>query len=162
MEFWWPWLYGPLMRGFLDAGFAVVATDYIRSGDAGGAPVPGGKSEGAAVLAAARAAQNFSLAQASGPVIIAGHSQGGHAALFANWQTEHVDYFAPGVDVRGVVALAPPTFLDRIATLLLANPSSNPEGVRNLLITAGSWVRLYNWLHYPTVVPTQGLGKVRV
>jgi hypothetical protein len=133
-----------------------------RSGDAGGAPVPGGKSEGAAVLAAARAAQNFSLAQASGPVIIAEHSQGGHAALFANWQTEHVDYFAPGVDVRGVVALAPPTFLDRIATLLLANPSSNPEGVRDLLITAGSWVRLYNWLHYPTVVPTQGLGKVRV
>ena len=111
------------------------------------------------MLAAARAAQNFSLAQASGPVIIAGHSQGGHAALFANWQTEHVDYFAPGVDVRGVVALAPPTFLDRIATLLLANPSSNPEGVRDLLITAGSWVRLYNWLHYPTVVPTQGSGR---
>jgi hypothetical protein len=98
--------YGPPLTDFLDQGFAVVGTDYIGLAMPGVHPYLVGKSEGAAVLAAARAAENFEPAQASGQVIIYGHSQGGHAALFADWQAQDVSYFAPGVDVRGVIASA--------------------------------------------------------
>jgi hypothetical protein len=110
-----------------------------------------GKSEGAAVLAAARAAQNFAPAQASGPVIIAGISQGGHAAIWSGYQAQSASYFAPGIDVRGIIALSPPTELAKIAKVVLADKDPDPAAVMNLLIVVGSWSRLYG-LEYPTDV----------
>lgn len=133
--------YDPPLQDFLDQGFAVVGTDYIGLGMPGVHPYLVGKSEGAAVLAAARAAKNFEPAQASGQVIIYGHSQGGHAALFADWQAQDISYFAPGVDVRGVIASAPPTFLNQLASRVLTNP--NPLSVTFFILTAGSWHQVY-------------------
>jgi pimeloyl-ACP methyl ester carboxylesterase len=142
------------LKAFLDAGFAVVGTDYVGLGMPGVHPYLVGKSEGAAVLAAARAAQNFGLAEASGPVIIMGHSQGGHAALYADWQSQHISFFAPGVEVKGAIATAPPTFLNKIASQVIANPKDF-RAVMNLVITAGAWHRVYG-LKYPSVLTKDG------
>jgi fermentation-respiration switch protein FrsA (DUF1100 family) len=146
----------PLVPSFLDAGFAVVATDYIGLGMPGAHPYLVGKSEGAAVLAAARAAQNFRPVEATGPVIIAGHSQGGHAALWAGYQAQNTSYFAPGIDVRGVIALSPPTHLDEIASDVIAD-RTDFAATLNILIAAGSWHQLYK-LDYPPVLTKDGVS----
>jgi pimeloyl-ACP methyl ester carboxylesterase len=56
------------------------------------------------VLDAARAARHVDGAGAGPTVVVAGHSQGGHAAVFAG---EVARRYAPHLDVRGVAALAP-------------------------------------------------------
>jgi pimeloyl-ACP methyl ester carboxylesterase len=150
--------YGPPLTDFLDLGFAVVGTDYIGLGMPGVHPYLVGKSEGAAVLAAARAAKNFEPAQASGQVIIYGHSQGGHAALFAGWQAQDVSYFAPGVDVRGVIASAPPTFLGEIAPRVIRDPT-DPLSVTFFILAAGSWVQVYAPLRYPDALTKEGVAQ---
>jgi hypothetical protein len=63
-----------------------------------------GESEGRGVLDSVRAARAFAAASASAATILFGHSQGGHAALFAN---EIAPTYAPELDVVGAVAAAP-------------------------------------------------------
>jgi alpha-beta hydrolase superfamily lysophospholipase len=146
----------PLSR-FVNAGFAVVATDYVGLGTPGGHPYMVGKSEGAAVLAAARAAQAISPAQASGPVFIMGHSQGGHAALFADYLVPAASY-GPRLDVRGVIALAPPTNLLEMARSVLTDLSGSSREARgNLLIVAGSWRQVYD-LEYPAFLSDEAMA----
>jgi pimeloyl-ACP methyl ester carboxylesterase len=94
----------PFVPALVAAGYVVVATDYEGLGTPGVHPYLVGTSEGRGVLDAARAAQRFAAAQAGGQVVVAGHSQGGHAALFAG---ELAKRYAPELDVRGVVAIAP-------------------------------------------------------
>src|SRR5262249_4900696 len=62
-----------------------------------------GESEGRAVLDAARAARQLPTG-AGKRVLIAGHSQGGHAALFAG---EIANEYAPELRVLGVASGAP-------------------------------------------------------
>jgi len=57
-----------------------------------------------------------------------------------------------GVDVRGVIASAPPTFLGAIASRVIADPT-NLGAVWNLVLAAGSWHRLFD-LPYPEKVLT--------
>lgn len=144
--------YGPPVADFLNEGFAVVATDYIGLGTPGVHPYLAAKSEGTAVVAVARAAQKFSPAQASGPVLIAGLSQGGYAALWADYVAQAAEIYAPGLEVSGVIALSPPTDLLKIALLTISNP--NQESTTNLIIAAGSWHRRYNDLPWPPGILT--------
>src|SRR3954447_26308593 len=74
----------PLLNSWLKAGYAVVRTDYEGLG------VPNvthpyliGVSEGHSVLDIVRAARKLDP-KIGKQVVIAGHSQGGHAALWAN------------------------------------------------------------------------------
>jgi pimeloyl-ACP methyl ester carboxylesterase len=148
--------YPLLLRDFLDGGYAVVATDYIGLGTPGVHPYLVGKSEASAVVSAARAAENFSPLQASGPVIIAGHSQGGHAALWADGMAQAPSYVS-GLDVRGVIALAPPTDLVTIAKTGIDAQSPVLRNNINFLLAAGSWHLFYN-LDYPPVLTDAGVG----
>jgi len=93
-----PWI-GDLLR----AGYVVAATDYQGLGTPGVHPYLVGESEGRAVLDAARAARRLPTG-AGKRVLIAGHSQGGHAALFAG---EIAHEYAPDLRVLGVAAGAP-------------------------------------------------------
>ena len=63
-----------------------------------------GESEGRSVLDAARAARGLKAAAAASKVLVFGHSQGGHAALFAG---ELAASYAPELRVLGVAAGAP-------------------------------------------------------
>ncbi len=107
-------------RHFLDEGFVVVATDYEGLGTPGPHPYLAGFSEGRGVLDIVRSAQQIPGVSADGPVVISGHSQGGHAALFA---AQLAPTYAPDLDVVGVAAYAPAAEFD----LLLGTASTLPS-----------------------------------
>lgn len=96
--------------GILDAsmrrGMVVAATDYEGLGTPGLHPYLVGESEGRGVLDAIRAAKRFPGAEANDSAVIWGHSQGGHAALFA---AQLAAEWAPEIDLRGAAAGAPPS-----------------------------------------------------
>ncbi len=97
----------PLLRRFLKAGFAVVRTDYEGLGTRGVHPFLVGRSEGRSVLDAVRVARELEP-RLSRRFVIAGHSQGGHAALFA---ADLAPRWVPDLRLRGTVALAPASHL---------------------------------------------------
>src|SRR3954454_16442405 len=72
----------PLLETWLKRGYAIVRTDYEGLGPPGDHPYLIGDSEGYGVLDAVRAARKIEP-RLSKKIVIAGHSQGGQAALFA-------------------------------------------------------------------------------
>lgn len=100
----------PFLNRLLDAGFAVVRTDYEGLGTKGVHPYLVGRSEGRATLDMVRAARQAHKALGR-RVVIAGHSQGGHAAVFA---AALAPKYTPELLVRGTAALAPAAQLDEI------------------------------------------------
>lgn len=86
---------------FVDAGYLVAITDYEGLGTPGRHPYIVGRSEGRAVLDAAKAARQLPGADAGNRLAIAGHSQGGHAAL---WAAQLAAEWAPELDLVGTVA----------------------------------------------------------
>jgi predicted esterase len=109
------------LNAWLRAGYAVVRTDYEGLGTPGKHPYLVGTSEGRSVLDIVQAARQLDP-DISKRYLISGHSQGGHAALFAaglasSWQ--------PKLKLRGTVAFAPASHLLEQASLLpsLTSPS---------------------------------------
>ena len=70
----------PLLNRWLKAGFAVVRTDYQGLGTAGAHQYLVGVAEGRSTLDIVRAARKLDK-RVGNRLAIAGHSQGGHAAL---------------------------------------------------------------------------------
>ncbi|HLR56744.1 MAG TPA: lipase family protein [Beutenbergiaceae bacterium] len=105
----------------LTAGWAIVATDYTGLGTPGSHPYLIGEGEGRSVIDAVRAAgqSDLSLGQ---DTVVWGHSQGGHAALWAGGLWEE---YAPELPLAGVAALAPaanvPAVIDSWAESRLSN-----------------------------------------
>jgi pimeloyl-ACP methyl ester carboxylesterase len=106
----------PLLTRWLKAGYAVVRTDYQGLGTPGEHEYLVGKSEGRSVLDMALAARAVDP-RLSKTTIIAGHSQGGHAALFA---AALAPQYAPALKLRGTVAFAPASHLDEQIPLTTA------------------------------------------
>lgn len=106
----------PDAQAVIDAGWAIVATDYAGLGTAGSQPYLIGAGEGPSVLDAIRAAQRLEAAALAPETVLWGHSQGGHAALWAGGMAS--DY-APELEIVGVAAMAPatdlPALLDGVA-----------------------------------------------
>lgn len=96
------------LRDLLARGYVVTATDYPGLGTTGPHPYLVGISEGRAVLDSVRAARNFKNASASERFALWGHSQGGHAVLFAG---ELAKSYAPELRLVGIAAAAPATEL---------------------------------------------------
>ena len=95
-----------LMRDQVAAGRLVAMTDYEGLGTPGRHPYLVGESEGRGVLDAIRAAGALPGADPGDRLAIAGYSQGGHGALWANQIAED---WAPEFDVVGTFAGAPAT-----------------------------------------------------
>lgn len=93
------WLPGMMARGWV-----VVATDYAGLGTEGVQEYLIGQSEVRDVVNAVRAARQFPGAMAGRQYGVFGHSQGGHAALWAG--TLAPDY-APELTLVGVAGAAP-------------------------------------------------------
>jgi len=110
----------PWITDLLAAGYVVAATDYQGLGTPGLHPYLVGESEGRAVLDAARAARQLPT-RAGKRVLVAGHSQGGHAALFAG---EIAHEYAPELRVLGIAAGAPVSDPGRFLDLTAASPST--------------------------------------
>jgi pimeloyl-ACP methyl ester carboxylesterase len=112
----------PQLNDWLKAGYAVVRTDYQGLGTPGPHPYLIGKSEGRSVLDIVRAARQV-FPQISKRFLIAGHSQGGQAALFAAGEAAS---WTPDLNLRGTVSYAPASHLLTQAKALpaLTSPSS--------------------------------------
>jgi pimeloyl-ACP methyl ester carboxylesterase len=104
----------PLLNDWLKAGYAVVRTDYEGLGTPGEHPYLIGTSEGRSVLDMARAARKLDSSLGK-RVLIAGHSQGGQAALFASALAKQ---WAPDLTLRGTLAFAPVSHLSTQAAAI--------------------------------------------
>ncbi len=93
--------------GWLKAGYAVLRTDYEGLGTPGPHPYLIGASEGRGVVDIALAAHQL-YPTLSKDWVIGGHSQGGHAALFA---ASLAPKLAPKLNMKGVFAFAPASHL---------------------------------------------------
>jgi pimeloyl-ACP methyl ester carboxylesterase len=129
----------PLLKRWLKAGYAVVRTDYEGLGTPGVHAYLGGETEGYSVLDAVRAAR--AAAPLSRRVVIAGHSQGGHAALFA---ASLAPSRTPELRVRGTVAFAPASHLSEQfpLTTQVASPGGGLGGIIGLGLRAIDTARL--------------------
>jgi pimeloyl-ACP methyl ester carboxylesterase len=106
---------------YLRSGYAVVATDYEGLGTPGVHPYLVGTSEGRSVLDMARAARKLDR-HIGRSVAIIGHSQGGHAALWAAYLAPR---YTPELKVKATVAFAPASHIKDQFNLLyvLKDPS---------------------------------------
>jgi alpha-beta hydrolase superfamily lysophospholipase len=111
----------PLANKLLDAGYVIAATDYQGLGTPGRHPYIVGDSEAHGVLDSVRAARNIEQAHAGDRYLVWGHSQGGHAAMFA---LHLADSYVPELHLVGVVAGAPPSQLDLVYQALKTSPFS--------------------------------------
>ena len=100
-------------------GMVVVATDYAGLGTDGPHPFLDGISEGRSVLDIAVAAKSIDGLSLSATTVLWGHSQGGHAALFA---AQEAPTYAPSLKIAGVVAGAPPSQLRELLTSIEKTP----------------------------------------
>lgn len=96
------------LEAMLDAQYVVVATDYVGLGTNDTHPYLVGISAARAVIDSVRAARHLKDSGAGKRFAVWGHSQGGHAALYTG---EHVRAYAPELELVGVAAAAPATYL---------------------------------------------------
>jgi alpha-beta hydrolase superfamily lysophospholipase len=101
----------PGLEALLARGFIVAATDYPGLGTVGPHPYLIGRSEGRAVIDSVRAARSVPEWGAGTQFAVWGHSQGGHAALFAGELTRS---YAPELKPVGIAAAAPATELGEL------------------------------------------------
>lgn len=126
----------PALGDAIRRGYTVVAPDYPGLGSDMVHPVLVGRSEGASLLDAVRAARGIPSADAGSRFALWGESQGGHAAL---WAGQMAARYAPDLQLVGTAAIVPPTDLARNF-----DEGRDPR-VRALLTsyTAASWSRYY-------------------
>jgi acetyl esterase/lipase len=92
------------LAGLVDAGWIVAAPGYVGLGGEGAHPYLVGEAAATSTLDAVRAAIDLADEAASSRFAVAGHSQGGHAALFTGQRAER---YAPELDLIAVAAQAP-------------------------------------------------------
>jgi len=142
----------PSLATYLAAGYVVAAADYQGLGVEDGVhPYLLGSSEGRSVLDATRASRQIIGLRTADTVVIYGHSEGGHAALFA---AEMAPTYAPDLHVIGVVAAAPATGLSTLIATI-----GTPLGTQFLpfsIPAAYSWTQTYTDLPASAVFTPAG------
>ncbi len=99
---------------WLAAGYVVAATDYEGLATSGPHPYFNGEAVADDVIDIVRATRGLHD-HVSGSWLVAGFSQGAHAALFVGLMAGQ---YAPDLDFRGTVALAPPVHLPLLIGIL--------------------------------------------
>jgi pimeloyl-ACP methyl ester carboxylesterase len=143
-----PFVFIEGLSDLLAAGHVVVATDYAGMGIAGPPSFLLGATEGANVLDIVRAAGSIDGIGASNRVVLWGHSQGGHAALFA---AERAAVYAPDLDVAGVAVAAPATDLGALLTADIDDVSG---------VTIGSYAFTSYARAYASRLPSDPLSSI--
>jgi acetyl esterase/lipase len=134
------------LNAMLARGYIVAATDYPGLGTPEVHPYLVGISEGRAVLDSVRAAQQIPGVDAGQAFAVWGHSQGGHAALYAGLLAKQ---YAPELRLLGVAAAAPATDLATLMTDDLGTGGGN----NITAMTLWSWSRIYGVSITPLVRP---------
>jgi pimeloyl-ACP methyl ester carboxylesterase len=121
---------------WLRAGYAVVRSDYQGLGTPGTHPFLIGKASGRSMLDIVRAARDLSP-RISKRYLIAGHSQGGHAALFAAGMAAK---WTPDLKLRGTVSYAPASHIRTQAESLPALTAPSQLTALASLVVKGATV----------------------
>lgn len=126
-----PFANTPALPQAIDAGWAVVATDYAGLGTPGVHGYLIGEDEARSALDAVRAARGIREAMLSDRFVLWGHSQGGHAAL---WSAARAPEYTPDLRLAGVAALAPASDLPA----LVRHAQREPVGkiISSFIVTA--------------------------
>jgi Secretory lipase len=124
----------PLLRRWLRAGYAIARTDYEGLGTPGVNPDLVGASEAHTMLDVVLAARAIQPRLNLHDVALAGHSVGGHAAL---WATARSLAYAPALRVRATVAFAPASHLGEQAAALhaLTTPAGDLGAVTAVIVS---------------------------
>lgn len=138
---------------FAAQGIAVVASDFEGLGTPGLHPYLSGVSEGRGALDIVRAARLIPGSNLSNRFIVWGHSQGGHASLFAGQLAKS---WAPELKLLGVVAGAPPSQLTSVAESLTDSPHRG-----YLLMVAAGLASVYPKLKLDDVLTPIGLELLK-
>jgi acetyl esterase/lipase len=127
----------PDMTGPLAQGWVITLTDYPGLGTPSPHPYLVGESEGRAVLDSVRAAHELDLGlPLDDRYAVWGHSQGGHAALFAG---QLAPTYLPDLPLVGVAALAPATELQQDFEAI----KGTDVGEILTVLTVESWTDVY-------------------
>jgi alpha-beta hydrolase superfamily lysophospholipase len=140
----------PGLDDMLARGYVVAATDYPGLGTVGPHPYLIGRSEGRAVIDSVRAARELQESGAGTRFAAWGHSQGGHAALFAG---ELAGSYAPELRPVGIAAAAPATELGELF-------HADIHGIEGKVLGAfalWSWSRVYDLSLDDVILPTAPL-----
>jgi pimeloyl-ACP methyl ester carboxylesterase len=113
-----PFAHVPALAPLLAQGWVYVGSDYVGLGTPGPHPYLIGEGEARSALDAVRAARQMTELALDKQTVVWGHSQGGHAAL---WAAILAPRYAPDTSVVGVAAAAPASVLP--ALLLAAQDS---------------------------------------
>lgn len=132
----------PALDDVIERGWAVVAPDYTGQGAPGVFPYLIGKGEAQSALDAVLAADDVEGAWLDDRIVVWGHSQGGHAAL---WTAQVAAEYTPELRIRGTAALAPVGDPHALARELLRGDASP-----NLAVLT-SWVLVPYADTYPDV-----------
>lgn len=148
----------PDMTGVVNQGWVITTTDYPGLGTEGPHPYLVGESEGRAVLDSVRAAHQLDIGvPLEDRYAIWGHSQGGHAAL---WAGQLAAGYLPEQELVGVAALAPAS---RLADNLAAVEGTQAGNILTIL-AVDSWTKYYDDIPDGTLVadarkPAERIGK---
>jgi alpha-beta hydrolase superfamily lysophospholipase len=132
-------LYEDALVPYLDAGYAIVMSDFQGLGMAGDPSYVTGELEGRNILDSVRAARHFPEAAFSGPLALIGHSQGGHAVAFA---LQLAADYAPELAIRGAVLLAPAIDLEGIFEGIIG-PDERTSNTALILFVVSAWSETY-------------------
>jgi alpha-beta hydrolase superfamily lysophospholipase len=94
----------PALQQVIDRGWVFVGTDYVGLGTSGPHPYLIGEGEARSALDSIRAVRQMQELRLGDGVVVWGHSQGGHAAL---WTGIVAPIYAPELSILGVAAMAP-------------------------------------------------------
>ncbi|MCH2415900.1 MAG: alpha/beta fold hydrolase [Acidimicrobiales bacterium] len=138
-----------LIRPFIEAGWVVVASDFEGLGSDGIHHYIVGESEARGVFDIVRAAKNIEGINADGPLVVWGHSQGGHAALHASQRWLDL---APELNLVGVAAGAPPSQFPLLRSFLQSGPFQG-----YLVMVGASFGSAYPELDYESLIKSEYL-----
>jgi dipeptidyl aminopeptidase/acylaminoacyl peptidase len=109
----------PSANALLDKGWEFTASDYQGEGTPGLMPYIDGKSAAQDTINIVRAARKLHGSHASSNYVVWGHSEGGQTAMFGLHLGAE---YAPELNLKGVVAGAPPSQFNLIFTFLRNSP----------------------------------------
>ena len=138
----------PVLSQVIARGWVLVATDYIGLGTKGPHPYLIGQGEARSVLDSVRAAMQMKQLELANRIVVWGHSQGGHAAL---WTGIVAPSYAPQLNIVGVAALAPASDL----TGLLPNLGNLTGGEIFASYVIGAYSENYGDVGFDTYVRPQ-------
>ena len=145
----------PQVEEWIDAGYAVARTDYMGLGTPKEVhPYLIGKPAGRSVVDIVNAARDLGL-DVGKRYLIAGHSQGGHAALWA--AGPDAQRFGSDLKLRGTIAYAPASHIAEQADLLPALTSPSALSALVAMIIRGAEVESPQ-LNVPAFLSDQALA----